>query len=475
MRPDAVGSSRGSLANVGVLAEREASGGWQAREEPEPAHENGGRGAQPQQRALRAGPAGARPTRDPADNRGEPSHGRHAARAEAEQIGNCRGVRGQRERWHDPQQMGAASESVQRSDRHGRMAVTVVLVVVPVTPRAGMVVPPEGASNAPDPDGDQDQAHGQLAVGGQGIDRQRMARQQYQEPHAEHAGAVAQPPADARLPAPGPVRDGIGRDRGQVIRARQHVHHAGRQSCEGESHAACSALRSALASSLRERGVSRSFQLAKASSTARCGRLPMPMKKAAAWSAYASGRRASKQLVGRRRTFRFAQRRLALATRGQDLRVDGAVFGIVRGLEQRRDERQGDVQLSARERHLGAMPPSRHVLPAGSRRARPRSPPPGRDRRGASRSRPIRRAVGRTGRATRHCPHRARPHSRFRPPPIDPFPPAATRAHQACESRDRPSPVRSRRTSASPYRPVAWSSAALSTSISRAGYAGGER
>ena len=29
----------------------------------------------------------------------------------------------------------------------------------------------------------------------------------------------------------------------------------------------------------------------------------------------------------------------------------------------------------------------------------------------------------------------------LRPPPIDPFPPAATRARQACESQDRPSPV----------------------------------
>ena len=66
------------------------------------------------------------------------------------------------------------------------------------------------------------------------------------------------------------------------------------------------------------------------------------------------------QLVRCSGTFRFAPS-FAVATRGQDLRVDGAVFRIIRGLEQRRDERQRDVRLSARERHFGAMSSSRNM------------------------------------------------------------------------------------------------------------------
>ena len=66
------------------------------------------------------------------------------------------------------------------------------------------------------------------------------------------------------------------------------------------------------------------------------------------------------QLIGCSGTFRF-DRSFAVATRGQDLRVGRAIFRIVRDLEQRRDERHRDVQLSARERHLGAMSSSRNM------------------------------------------------------------------------------------------------------------------
>ncbi len=41
--------------------------------------------------------------------------------------------------------------------------------------------------------------------------------------------------------------------------------------------------------------------------------------------------------------------------------MDGAVFGIVRDFEQRRDQRERNSGLSARERHLGAMPATRNV------------------------------------------------------------------------------------------------------------------
>ena len=136
--------------------------------------------------------------------------------------------------------------------------------------------------------------------------------------------------------------------------------------------------------------------------------------------------------------------------------MDGAVLGIVRDFEQRRDRAR-----ARRPAVRARAPPRRDVraperAPAGSRRARRRSLPRDRDRRGASRSRPIRRAVGRTAKARRPYRHRARPHSRFRPPPIDPFPRAATRAPRACESRGRPSRAFRARASASPYRPVAW-------------------
>ena len=200
-----------------------------------------------------------------------------------------------------------------------------------------------------------------LTVGRQGFDGQRVAREQYQESDCENTCGVAESPSNARPPAACPIGDGERSDRGQVIRARQHVNQAGHQSCKCEGHATSSAPRSALSNRLRERGVSRSFQLSDARSTARCGRLPTPMKNAAAWSAYASGRRAEQHLIGRRRACRLARRRLAFTTGGEDLRIGGAIFRIVRGVEQRRDERQGDVEPSARKRHLGAMPPSRHV------------------------------------------------------------------------------------------------------------------
>ena len=66
------------------------------------------------------------------------------------------------------------------------------------------------------------------------------------------------------------------------------------------------------------------------------------------------------RLVGRGCTFRFA-RSFAVTACGQDLRVDRAIFRIVGDFEQRLDERRGDVQLSAGERHLGAMASSRNV------------------------------------------------------------------------------------------------------------------
>ena len=148
-------------------------------------------------------------------------------------------------------------------------------------------------------------------------------------------------------------------------------------------------------------------------------------------------------------TFRFARGRFVLTTRGQDLRIDGAILGIVGDFEQRRDERGSDVQaVRARARpRRDARVPER--APAISRRARRRSPPHVPDRRGASRSRPIRRAVGRTGKVRRHHRHRARPHSRFRPPPIDPFPRAAMRARRACGFQRSSVASLSRRTSAS--------------------------
>ena len=100
--------------------------------------------------------------------------------------------------------------------------------------------------------------------------------------------------------------------------------------------------------------------------------------------------------------------------------------------------RRPTVRARARPRRDGRVP---ERAPAISRPARRRSPPHVPDRRGASRSRPIRRAIGRTAKVIRRYPHRARPRSRFRPLPIDPFPRAATRARQACESQGRPSPV----------------------------------
>jgi hypothetical protein len=59
----------------------------------------------------------------------------------------------------------------------------------------------------------------------------------------------------------------------------------------------------------------------------------------------------------------------------------------------------------------------------------------------ASRSRPVGKAVERTGSVIRHRPHRARPRSRLRLLSIDPSRPTARRALQRCEFQDRRPPV----------------------------------
>ena len=121
---------------------------------------------------------------------------------------------------------------------------------------------------------------------------QGVAQNKRQKPHPEDTGTVAESPLNPYPPGASLALGGVRGHGRQVIGSRQHMNEACNQPRECERHAThpvrieiCSALRSALATRLRERGVSRSFQLTTASSTARSGRLPTPMKKAAAWSA----------------------------------------------------------------------------------------------------------------------------------------------------------------------------------------------
>ena len=123
----------------------------------------------------------------------------------------------------------------------------------------------------------------------------------------------------------------------------------------------CSALRSALASRLRERGVSRSFRLATARSSRELRAVADAHEERGCMVCVGFGPAREQQFIGCCCTFRFDQRRFPLTPRGKDLRIGGAILGIVGGLEQWYDQVCREVQLPARERHLGAMPPSWNV------------------------------------------------------------------------------------------------------------------
>ena len=188
--------------------------------------------------------------------------------------------------------MGAACQPVNRSDRESGISMDPQLLPVTMLidiDARGHDRPAQAPSTYPD----QHETYAALAP--RRDDLQRAARRATSAPEAPRPGhrrcgrvPIDSPPA-RRGPfprwrtAPSPPGDRVptAHERSRQPAPRVRV------SCHALASASrlAAALRIALARRLRERGVSRSFQLATASSTARCGRLPTPMKKAAAWSA----------------------------------------------------------------------------------------------------------------------------------------------------------------------------------------------
>ena len=222
-------------------------------------------------------------------------------------------------------------------------------------------------AQAPDTDPDQHETYAALAPGRDGLDRQRIAQHQRQKPHAQDTGAVAESPSNARPPGAGLSLSGVRRHRRQVIGSRQHMNEAGNQPCEYEL--SCHARR-------QHRDLLRVTQCPgqKAARARRVAEFPVGQGELdralrSVADAHEEGRRVvgigfgpsrQQQLVRCSGTFRFACR-LAVAARGQNLRINRAIFRIVRDFEQRHDQRHRAVQLSARERHFGAMSSSRNV------------------------------------------------------------------------------------------------------------------
>jgi len=139
-----------------------------------------------------------------------------------------------------------------------------------------------------DADRDQHNADRMLGPRGNGIDRQNVARDEREQAHRKDAGAMANAPAHADSPCTRFPFHCVRRDRGEVIGPRQYVQEACDETRkqDGDAHGqAKPAWRRARSSRRRERGVRRMFQFALASSSARRGRRPRPMKNAAAWSA----------------------------------------------------------------------------------------------------------------------------------------------------------------------------------------------